>query len=327
MPRRFQSAYAGAPIVAACLLASCTRYGYEPVAEDGLGPDGAGGSLGIGGSIGFAGADGSGGFATDTSGTEATGTGGTEADTSAASTDATGGTSGTGGTASTDTGGSTGTDTGGVTNTDAGGAAGTGATVGSGGSGTGGATSTSSGGATSTSSGGATSTSAGGTATTGTTGGGDACAPAGTQDYIASFAMDLEGFGVTGSNGPSLTWTGLVGNPELGALELNASGGGVMQVRNTTPPGDLSGRVMSANVYVESEAPVEIMLYVRTGATGKWADGGAIAPPVGVWTCLTLDLDDPVTQSVGHDPTDVRVAGVDIQGSGDYRVYIDQFAY
>lgn len=304
MLRSFRLAYSGGSLVTACLLVSCMRFGYEPADEldDSVALAGVGGSLGDGGSMGsFAGAEGSG---------ESTAGGGTSTDTAGATT--------TGGAASTDAGGATSTDAGGATNTDAGGATSTG---------TGGAAGTAAvsgaGGATTT--GGATSTS---TATTSaTTGGGDACAAAGTTVYLASFDVDLEGFVVTGAGSPSFDWTGSVGNPELGAVVLDASSGGAMQVRNLTPPGDLSGRVMSVNVYVESGTGVQLILFAESGATGKWADGGKIQATTGQWYCLTLDLDNPPTESAGFDPTDVRIVGVDVQGSGGVVAYFDQFAY
>ena len=118
-----------------------------------------------------------------------------------------------------------------------------------------------------------------------------------------------------------------MGNPELGVLELNASSGGAMQIKNLSPPGNASGLVMSVNVFVEVGASVEIMLYAQTGTPLRWADGGTIIPTPGQWYCLVLDFDAPVTTSGNWDPTDVQVIGVDIQGSGDLRVYLDQFVY
>ncbi len=314
------------------------RFGYEPADEwdDGLGLDAAGGSQADGGSAGsFAGADGSGDSSVDASATSVTSSGGTTSTDAAAA-------SGTGGATSTDasggsgsgsgSGSDSGSGSGGATSSDAGGASGAGGVTSTTTSATGGMTSTGAGGATSTGAGGATSTGAGGATSTdgttsSTTGGGDACTPGGTQVYLASFATDLEGFSVTGSGGPALTWNGSVGNPELGAMELDASGGGAMQVRSQTVPGDLTGRVMSANVYVEGASSVDIMLYAQSGEQAKWADGGTITAAPGQWYCLALDLDNPVTASGLFDPADVRVVGIDVQRSGAFSVYIDQFAY
>ncbi|HEY6729322.1 MAG TPA: hypothetical protein VI197_35170 [Polyangiaceae bacterium] len=306
------------------------RFGYEPADEwdDGLGLDAAGGSQADGGSAGsFAGADGSGDSSVDASATSVTSSGGTTSTDAAAA-------SGTGGATSTDasggsgsgsgSGSDSGSGSGGATSSDAGGASGAGGVTSTTTSATGGMTSTGAGGATSTGAGGATSTDG---TTSSTTGGGDACTPGGTQVYLASFATDLEGFSVTGSGGPALTWNGSVGNPELGAMELDASGGGAMQVRSQTVPGDLTGRVMSANVYVEGASSVDIMLYAQSGEQAKWADGGTITAAPGQWYCLALDLDNPVTASGLFDPADVRVVGIDVQRSGAFSVYIDQFAY
>lgn len=334
MPRRYRLARLGGSLLTACLLMSCMRFGYDPVDEsdDSLSPDPAGGSLGDGGNTGsFSDVAASGGSSADGSGaSNVTGFGG------AASTDV-GGAFGSGAATTTDSGA---TSAGAATSTTAYGGGSVGeasgmsaggieglsaaANTGAGGEGgVGGATSTTAGGTGG--AGGATTTSA--SEGSSTTGGGDACAVTGTQRYVASFATDLEGFVVTGAGGPMLTWDGSMGNPDLGLMRLEASGGGAMQVRNLAPPGDLTGRVMSVNVLVQGGTSVDILLYAQSGPTAKWADGGGVRATTGQWYCLTLDLDDPVTTSAMFDPTDVRVVGVDIQGSGVVAAYIDQFAY
>lgn len=100
-----------------------------------------------------------------------------------------------------------------------------------------------------------------------------------------------------------------------------------MQIKNLNPPSNASGLVMSVNVFVELGASVDIMLYAQSGNPLRWADGGAITATPGQWHCLVLDFDAPVTTSGNWDPSDVKVIGVDIQGSGGIRVYLDQFAY
>jgi len=47
----------------------------------------------------------------------------------------------------------------------------------------------------------------------------------------------------------------------------------------------------------------------------------------GQWTCLALDINNPVFSRQQYDPTDVRILGVDTQASGTSRIYIDTVAY
>jgi hypothetical protein len=63
------------------------------------------------------------------------------------------------------------------------------------------------------------------------------------------------------------------------------------------------------------------------GARLTWADGGQVAPAPGQWTCLALDVDNPVFVKQQYDPTDAQIVGVELLGSGVCRVYIDQVAY
>src|SRR5688572_21158112 len=81
----------GSLVVVSLALASCMRFGYEPLEDTGSGLDGGtGGAGGSGGSIGsFAGADGSSDTTADTTNTVSSGSGagGTGGDASASGTD------------------------------------------------------------------------------------------------------------------------------------------------------------------------------------------------------------------------------------------------
>ena len=160
------------------------------------------------------------------------------------------------------------------------------------------------------------------------TAGSQSCANTGTPTYLESFASDVAGFQVAGSGSQTLTHTSAWGNPELGALDYTNGGGGKGQAINRNAPGDLSGHFVSAYVYVEAPSAVNIEVFVQTGGNNAWGSSGVVAVPPGQWTCLVLDIDNPLGATASFDPTDVRTFGVQVQGlnSGNH-AYIDQVAY
>ena len=91
--------------------------------------------------------------------------------------------------------------------------------------------------------------------------------------------------------------------------------------------GDLRGHVVTARVWVDPRAAVGIKVFVQTGVRYWWADGGQVTPPPGQWSCVTLDIDNPIYSRIQYDPTDVTVLGLELQTTGTGRVYIDQVAY
>jgi hypothetical protein len=208
-----------------------------------------------------------------------------------------------------------------------GGASGTGGAVSTGGAlGTGGASGA--GGALGTGgAGGAVST--GGVTGTDAAIGGDAppntsCAQAGTPTQVWSFDTGLQGWELSGSG--SMVWTGAVGDPGLGAVEVDWSG-------STTHPrlvqslGNLSGHIITAEIWVDVDANVTAKLFAQTGAKLSWGDGGVVTPTPGQWTCMALDMNNPAFSKPQFDPTNVQIIGFELSGSGNDRVYFDEIAY
>jgi hypothetical protein len=70
-----------------------------------------------------------------------------------------------------------------------------------------------------------------------------------------------------------------------------------------------------------------VKLFVQTGTRQVWADGGLVTALPGQWTCLALNIDNPVFSRQQFDPTDVQIVGLEIQASGQSRLYIDEVAY
>jgi hypothetical protein len=91
--------------------------------------------------------------------------------------------------------------------------------------------------------------------------------------------------------------------------------------------GDLSGRILTAEVWLDSGAGATVKLFVQTGTHLSWADGGVVTPTVGQWTCLALDVNNPVFSKAQYDPTAVNIVGFELLCSSTCRIYLDQVAY
>jgi hypothetical protein len=150
------------------------------------------------------------------------------------------------------------------------------------------------------------------------------CGPAGVPIKIWSFATDVESWDFPDG---TMTWTGAVGDPDPGALQVDWTGSLPVHPRRMQALGDLQGRVVTARVWVDSGASVGIKVFVQTGSRYWWADGGMVMPRLREWTCVTLDIDNPAFARQQYDPRDVQVLGLELQTTGSARVYIDQVAY
>ncbi len=152
-----------------------------------------------------------------------------------------------------------------------------------------------------------------------------------------SFDADTQGwtlFTATGVQG-SLAWNGTVGMPTRGALQLDVTpdvttGFGLAHARYLAAPlGDLSGRTISAWLWVESGAP-RLKLYVLTGAQYIWADNGEIPITPRTWTCISMPVSSPQYKNgPSYDPTNVVRLGFEMLSTSPapLRVYIDSVRY
>jgi hypothetical protein len=150
------------------------------------------------------------------------------------------------------------------------------------------------------------------------------CGPTGPATKIWDFATDVEGWDFADG---TMIWTGAAGDPDPGALQVDWTGAAPVHPRRLQALGDLRGHVVTARVWVDPGAAVGVKVFVQTGNRDWWADGGQVTPPPGQWTCVTLDIDNPVFSRIQYDPTDVQILGVELQTASSGRVYIDQVEY
>ncbi|MDP9036927.1 MAG: hypothetical protein M3O50_19180 [Myxococcota bacterium] len=165
----------------------------------------------------------------------------------------------------------------------------------------------------------------------------DPCSVARAPVRQWTFDADMQGwtlFTATGVQG-SLLWNGTVGMPTRGALQLDVTpdvttGFGLVHARYLTSAlGDLSGRTISAWLWVETGAP-RLKLYVLTGPQYIWADNGEVPVAPRTWTCVSMPVSSPLYKNrPTYDPTNVVRLGFEMlsTSSTPSRVYIDTVRY
>jgi len=149
------------------------------------------------------------------------------------------------------------------------------------------------------------------------------CGQAGTPTQLWSFDTDVQGWELSGPG--TMVWTGAVGDPAPGAIEVDWSG--TTHPRLVQALGYLRGRIITTEVWVDAGVTVTAKLFVQTGTKWVWADGGIVTPIGGQWNCLALDVDNPAFSKNQYDPSSVSVIGLELGDNGTNRVYFDQFAY
>ena len=80
-------------------------------------------------------------------------------------------------------------------------------------------------------------------------------------------------------------------------------------------------------MWVDSGTGVAIKVFVQTGTRLVWADGGIFSPALRQWTCVNLNIDNPIAGTQQYDPTNVQILGFEVQANSNARVYFDQVAY
>jgi hypothetical protein len=150
------------------------------------------------------------------------------------------------------------------------------------------------------------------------------CTQAGSPIRVWSFATSVEGWELSGTG--TMVWTGAIGDPAPGAIQVDC-GGQVVHPRLVQALGDLRGRILTAELWLDSGVNVSVKLFVQTGSRLVWADGGLVTPTPGQWTCLALDIDNPFFSRQQYDPTDIQIVGLEVSAMGTSRVYIDEVAY
>ena len=162
----------------------------------------------------------------------------------------------------------------------------------------------------------------------GTGGGADAaaCGQAGALTQVWSFDTTVQDWELSGTG--TFGWTGADGDPAPGALDV-AWTSGTVHPRLVRSLGDLSGKIIGANVWLDpgTGSGVTAKVFVQTGTRLDWADGGVQALTAGQWTCVGLDVSNPAFGKQMYDPTDVEILGLELAGSGSCHVLIDQVGY
>jgi hypothetical protein len=154
-----------------------------------------------------------------------------------------------------------------------------------------------------------------------------------------TFDSDTEGWvllpnsSVSGSSSVVLD----AGDPSPGALEVEITSlpgdastpnGGWVEYQAATPLGDLSGRVVSAWIWLEAGPTPNLKVFVQTGTEYTWADNGTVHLLPHVWTCVSLAVSNPsYTNGPSYDPQDVVRLGLELLGPAPFQIFVDSVEY
>ena len=154
------------------------------------------------------------------------------------------------------------------------------------------------------------------------------CADAVAASIRWSFSDSLDGWQISSSQATSLDWVEAVGAEATGAMRATATATEVAEafVFVATDTQDLSTRVVTVRLLLETDARVSVKLFAQSGVDYAWADGGGVSVAPGQWVCIALALDQPAFAVNGFDASRVRRIGVAILGT-QYRVYLDDISY
>jgi hypothetical protein len=155
-----------------------------------------------------------------------------------------------------------------------------------------------------------------------------ACQLLGTEQVVSGFDSSPAGVQARGAGNPTLSWTGAVGSPDLGALDFSDPSGAGGEVFYNGAIGDLRARVVSLNVQFASGANVRARIFAESGSsTRRRAVGAYTSPALAQWDCAQLDPSAPASAESGFDAGNIVGLGIEIEGSGSVRAYLDQIAY
>ncbi len=123
----------------------------------------------------------------------------------------------------------------------------------------------------------------------------------------------------------SLVWQATGGSPSAsGILQLDVAPGAQSGFVNLPMSAtDYSGGIFSLRVFVAAGTDVGLKLYMQSGSTFAWADAGQVQPTPGQWRCLSFDTANPAVAGGSFDTTEVVEIGVEVTGSGDITLLID----
>jgi hypothetical protein len=165
-----------------------------------------------------------------------------------------------------------------------------------------------------------------------------ACSAAGSPVRQWTFDSDLQGWTLSMDTGVvgNVSWMGSSGNPSPGALaveitSVTADGGvanGSWAEYEGTSLGNLSGRTLSAWLWLDSGVSPHLKVFVQTGSQYTWADNGTVELAPGAWTCVSMAVSSPsYTNGPNYDPTNVVRVGFEMLGASPFRVFVDTVRY
>jgi hypothetical protein len=151
-----------------------------------------------------------------------------------------------------------------------------------------------------------------------------------------TFDTSIEGWILSEDTGvgAQLAWTSSTGYPTAGALEVDftpppadSGDGNVMWIHEEMTAGDLTGRTVSAWVWLDSGPSPEFMVFDQTQTDYAWADNGVLTLPSKTWTCVTIPISTPAFSQPMYDTTHVIRIGFQMQGTAPFRMYVDTVRY
>jgi hypothetical protein len=165
----------------------------------------------------------------------------------------------------------------------------------------------------------------------------DPCAAAVTPAREWTFDSSVQGWSVETDTGvpATLTWTGAAGDPSPGALQADiapaatdsgtVTGAWVSFVPES--PLDLSGRTITAWVWLDSGDSPNLKTFVQTGDQYNWADNGTVHLFAHEWTCVAMPVSAPSYRQPNYDPTRAIKLGFEMLGLSPFRLLIDSVRY
>jgi hypothetical protein len=90
---------------------------------------------------------------------------------------------------------------------------------------------------------------------------------------------------------------------------------------------DLSNRIVSAWLWLDSGPSPHVKVFAQTGTMYKWADNGTLFLVPNQWTCVSLPVSTPVYSQPNYDPTKVVAIGFEMLGTAPFRVLVDSVRY
>lgn len=151
-----------------------------------------------------------------------------------------------------------------------------------------------------------------------------------------TFDTGIEGWILSNNTGvvASLTWSGTVGDPTPGALEVDftpappdAGAGSGVWIHEEMTAGDLTGKTISAWVWLDSGPSPQFYTFVQSQDEYAWADNFAGPLPTHEWICVSLAVSTPSFSQPAYDPTHVIRIGFEMIGTAPFRIYVDTVRY